>query len=116
MENWKTALKEKLRQPLVFPQVRVHRVLQMLLFWGVEIRIRCEKERVKTVDLAFQGVKGKLVLMKHVQSLTFEMTQCTVSIANLRKLKYFWVQNLFFLKTSFSKRKGKILCDTKLHT
>lgn len=35
VENWRTALKEKLkRQPLVFPQVRVCRVLQMLLFWG----------------------------------------------------------------------------------
>lgn len=32
------------------------------------------------------------------------MTQCTVSIANLRKENISWVQNLFFLKTSFQKK------------
>lgn len=63
------------------------------------------KERCETgLDLAFQGVKGKLVLMKTCTISTFEMTQCTVSIANLRKENISWVQNLFFLKTSFQKK------------
>lgn len=64
----------------------------MLLFWGVEIVYGVKrKERCETgLDLAFQGVKGKLVLMKTCTISTFEMTQCTVSIANLRKENISW--------------------------
>ena len=36
--------------------------------------------------------------------LTIEMSQCTVSTANLRKENISWVQNLFFLKMSFQKK------------
>lgn len=51
MENWKIALKEKLngRQELVFLQVRVHRILQMPLFWecGDKDKVQRGKRGVK---------------------------------------------------------------------
>lgn len=63
------------------------------------------KERCETgLDLAFQGVKGKLVLMKTCTISTFEMTQCTVFIANLRKENTLGSELFFFLKTSFQKK------------
>lgn len=65
----------------------------------------------------FTGWRANWYWWKHVQSLTFEMSQSTISIANLRKENISWVQNLFFFSwRQFFKRKGKMLCDTKLHT
>lgn len=45
MENWKTALKEKLRQPLVFPTGKSPGSLPDAALLGGGDSIWCEKER-----------------------------------------------------------------------